>query len=84
MNVFIVFVVERSRRKPPNEERFARNLDIFSSKIGTLDIIGNFNLQLLHIRKPSTISEVSDNMLMLRLPLHFTQNMNLEFLKCNN
>jgi hypothetical protein len=73
---FIVFVRDNSKSNPSNEERFARNLDKFSIRIGILEIIGNFKLQLLHRKNPSLISDVSSNTSKVRVPLHFTQNMN--------
>ena len=74
---------DSSKSNPPNEERFARNLDKFSTRIGILEIIGNFKLQLLHKKNPSLISDVSTNTSKVRVPLHFTQNMNWEFFLFN-
>ena len=84
MNSFITFVSDNSRSNPPKEERFARNFDRFSTRIGILEIIGNFKWQLLQEKKPSLISDVSSSTSRVKVPLHFTQNMNWEFFLFNN
>ena len=76
INSFITFVTDNSKSNPHKEERFARKLDKFSIKIGILEIIGNFRWQSLHEKNPSLISVVSSNTSRIRVPLHFTQNMN--------